>query len=536
VIFRSWPVAEVMGRVNAHTQRLPGRVIKKGAVLSVDDVAALQAEGIQTLFAAHLEETDIGEDDAARQVADAAAGRDVRCDRAATGRVNLFAEKPGVLRCDRVAIDAANAIHPDLTFATLPDYASVVEGEMVGTVKVISFAAPAKSVNEVTEAARRSISVAAFRPQTVVMISTTLPSLKPSVVTKTEGIFRRRLEKAGAELISHVQVPHEADALCDALGQIEADLIVIFGASAIIDRRDIVPAAIEAAGGAIRHFGMPVDPGNLLLLAELAGKPVLGAPGCARSPKENGFDWVIDRLLAGLPVEPADITGMGVGGLLMEIVSRPQPRAQIAQPQQAQAEHRVAALILAAGRGTRMGGPNKLMQEVGGKPMLAHSIEAAKASDAWAVLGVTGHEAAASAALFDAHGVTHVHNADYSAGLSSSLRVAIANLPSEVDAAIVLLGDMPQVTPAMIDTLIAAYDPINGAGIVVPTVKGKRGNPVLWGQAYFEALRMVQGDVGGRGLIGTHEEAVFEVEMNDPAIFRDIDTPEALAALRDEQG
>ena len=71
---------------------------------------------------------------------------------------------------------------------------------------------------------------------------------------------------------------------------------------------------------------MPVDPGNLLLLGELGGRPVLGAPGCARSPKENGFDWVLHRLLAGIPVTAADIRRMGTGGLLMEIVSRPQPR------------------------------------------------------------------------------------------------------------------------------------------------------------------------------------------------------------------
>ena len=108
----------------------------------------------------------------------------------------------------------------------------------------------------------------------------------------------------------------------------QADLTIVFGASAITDRRDVIPAAVEAAGGRVDHFGMPVDPGNLLLLGRSAqGDPVLGAPGCARSPKENGFDWVLQRLLAGLPVTGADVKRMGVGGLLMEIVSRPQPRA-----------------------------------------------------------------------------------------------------------------------------------------------------------------------------------------------------------------
>src|SRR3979490_3496398 len=106
---------------------------------------------------------------------------------------------------------------------------------------------------------------------------------------------------------------------------------------------------------------MPVDPGNLLLVAAARGRPVLGAPGCARSPKENGFDWILMRLLAGLPVTRRDITGMGVGGLLMEIVTRPQPRAEPAAAER----RRIAALVLAAGRSTRMGGPNKLLAEIG---------------------------------------------------------------------------------------------------------------------------------------------------------------------------
>jgi len=89
---------------------------------------------------------------------------------------------------------------------------------------------------------------------------------------------------------------------------------------------------------------MPVDPGNLLLVAEAGGRAVLGAPGCARSPKENGFDWILMRLLAGLPIRRTDITGLGVGGLLMEIVTRPQPRA-VAEPEKGQ---KVVGLVLAA--------------------------------------------------------------------------------------------------------------------------------------------------------------------------------------------
>src|SRR6202040_2282846 len=139
-----------------------------------------------------------------------------------------------------------------------------------------------------------------------------------------------------------------------------AELVIVFGASAIADTRDVIPAAIEAVGGEIGHFGMPVDPGNLLLIAQAQGRPILGAPGCARSPKENGFDWVLLRLLSGLEVSREDIIGRGVGGLLMEIVTRPQQR----EVPPAGDGRRVGAIVLAAGRSTRMGGPNKLLAEI----------------------------------------------------------------------------------------------------------------------------------------------------------------------------
>ena len=171
--------------------------------------------------------------------------------------------------------------------------------------------------------------IAPYTRRTVGVISTILPGLKPSVIDKTLAVLGRRLEPAHARITQERRVPHEATALAEELAsQADGDteLIIVFGASAIADRRDVIPSAIERAGGRVEHFGMPVDPGNLLLVGSIAGKPVIGAPGCARSPKENGFDWVLHRLLANVPVTRADIMSLGVGGLLMEIVSRPQPR------------------------------------------------------------------------------------------------------------------------------------------------------------------------------------------------------------------
>jgi molybdenum cofactor cytidylyltransferase len=163
------------------------------------------------------------------------------------------------------------------------------------------------------------------------VVSTLLPGLKPATIDKTLASLRHRLAPTGADLVTDARVPHRREAVSEAIRaavtEDRAELVVVFGASAIADRRDVIPAGIEAAGGEVEHFGMPVDPGNLLLVGRRGEVPVIGAPGCARSPAENGFDWVLHRLLAGLVVSRADIVGLGVGGLLMEIVSRPQPRS-----------------------------------------------------------------------------------------------------------------------------------------------------------------------------------------------------------------
>jgi molybdenum cofactor cytidylyltransferase len=276
---------------------------------------------------------------------------------------------------------------------------------------------------------------------------------------------------------------------------------------------------------------MPVDPGNLMLVGDLGGRPVLGAPGCARSPKENGFDWILARLLAGLPVTRNDITAMGVGGLLMEIVTRPQPREtrEVPQPD----GRRIAAIVLAAGRSTRMGGPNKLLAEVGGKPLARIAAEEALASRADPVIVVTGHQRERVEQALAGLKVRFVHNPDFADGLSTSLKAGIAAVPADADGAIVCLGDMPQVRAALIDRMIAAFDPARGALVVVPTIEGKRGNPVLWSRRFFPELATLDGDVGARHLIATYGEALTEVPA-DAAALIDIDTPEALSALKDE--
>jgi molybdenum cofactor cytidylyltransferase len=458
----------------------------------------------------------------------------VHVDRAFTGRANLFAEKAGVLVVDKESIDRLNRVDEAITFATLAAYKPVVEGEMIGTVKIIPFAVGQAALDASLKVADKPfIRIAPYKIKKVGIVSTLLPGLATKVVEKTLRVTEDRLKPAGAVIFAERRVPHEQGAVAKAVDEVlkeGAELVVVFGASAIADRRDVIPAAVEAVGGQIEHFGMPVDPGNLMLIGRARGQPILGAPGCARSPKENGFDWILMRLLAGLPVSREDVTGLGVGGLLMEIVTRPQPRAD-AEPEKGR---RIAAIVLAAGRSTRMGGPNKLLAEIGGKPLVRIAAEQALASKARPVVVVTGHQHDKVEAALHGLDLRFTHNPNFAEGLSTSVRAGLAALPTDADGVIVCLGDMPQVTAPLIDKLTTAFDPEKGALVVIPVIDGKRGNPVVWARRFFPELMAIDGDVGARHLIGRYPEAVAEVALTDTAALVDVDTPDALVKVKAE--
>jgi molybdenum cofactor cytidylyltransferase len=523
---------DAIGGVTVHTLRQGPLVLKKGTTIGPAEVEALTRAGVKEIVVVRLEDGDVSEDVAAASIAQAVAGDGVNVERAFTGRANLFAGRAGVLVVDRGKVDRINGVDEAITFATLAAFKPVVEGEMIATVKLIPFGVEAKLRDAAVKAASGgALRIAPYVIKRVGIVSTLLPGLAPKVVEKTLRVTAERLAPAGATIMAERRVPHDEAALKTAIKELlglGAELVVVFGASAIADRRDVIPAAISGIGGAIEHFGMPVDPGNLLLIGSAAGVPVLGAPGCARSPVENGFDWVLMRLLAGLKVTRSELTGMGVGGLLMEIVTRPQPRESLA----VDSNHNVAAIILAAGRSTRMGGPNKLLAELGGKPLVRIVTEQALASKAQGVIVVTGHQAVQVEKALHGLKVKFVHNADFAEGLASSVKAGIAAVPQNADGAVICLGDMPLISAHLIDRLIESFAPDHGNLIAVPVSDGRRGNPVLWSRRFFSELMTLDGDIGARHLIAKHSEAVAEVPVEGHGAFLDIDTPQALEAAQ----
>ncbi len=540
MIFDPIPVAGAAGALLAHSVRAGKRTFKKGRLLSPADIAALSAEGVAEVIAVRLESGEIGEDEAAERIAQLFPGEGVRANVPFTGRVNLFAEVDGVLVLDRTRLDRINLIDESATIAALVPYAEVAAGQMVATIKIIPFASSETVVRRIEAVAASAeapmLSVARYTAKRAALIQSKLPTVKPSVLDKTVDITAGRLAERGASLLGERRCAHEAEAIATAIREAladEPDIVLIAGASAIVDRRDALPAGIVAAGGTISHFGMPVDPGNMILMGEIDGLPVVGLPGCARSPKLNGFDWVLARICAGLPVGPQEIMAMGAGGLLAEIPSRGHPRATLPDGTAAEAPRapRIAALVLAAGRSTRMGQANKMLQLVDGKPMLASVLDAIAASDCCAIVAVTGHETDKISPLLAGRDLLAVHNPNFADGLSTSLKAGLRALPPGIDGVLVALGDMPRVTAAHINRLIAAFNPLEGRAIIVPTSNGERGNPVLWSAEFLPAMLALEGDRGAKPLFGEFADRLAEVEPADDAVLLDIDTPDKLAEV-----
>ncbi|RWD82831.1 MAG: 4-diphosphocytidyl-2C-methyl-D-erythritol kinase [Mesorhizobium sp.] len=525
------PIEQAEGAVLAHATAAGERRFRKAHRLSGDDVMALKAAGVREVVAAVLSSDDLGEDTAAAKIAAVMRHRNVEVKPAATGRVNLHAATAGVFTVDAKMIDAINAVDPAITIATLAQHAPVEKGQMVATVKIIPFAVAASLVDAVVKicAGGEIFAVNAYRPVNVGVIQTTLPGVKPSVLDKTLRVTEARLSRSGGRLTAERRTPHEVAPVAEAATALARgnDMVVIFGASAMSDFADVVPAAIERAGGTVIRAGMPVDPGNLLVLGTLAGKRIIGAPGCARSPKENGFDWVLDRLIAGLDVTARDIAGMGVGGLLMEIPTRPQPREPLPAPQSARSEPRVDIVLLAAGRSSRMGGPNKLLALFDGEPLVRRTAERALGSKAASTIVVTGHQRERVRSVLSGLDVRLADNPDFADGLASSLKAGIAQVAPDAAGAMIVLGDMPGVSSKDLDSLIDAFRRSGGRAVVRAAHLGKRGNPVLLPRSLFLAVSQLEGDTGARHLVEAEGLDVIDVEIGQGASI-DVDTREAL--------
>lgn len=323
--FSSVPLEEAEGKILAHN--LSGadgtRLLSKGRILKAEDIAALRQHGLLTVATAWLDPDDVDENTAAQAIASAISGGGIDLSRPSVGRVNLRADAHGVVRIDATRLDAINQ-QDGIAVATLAAHSVVEPRKIVATIKIIPFGVPKQTLEAIADIAAGApvMHLDALRTQRVGMIICGSPALRDRLFDDFSA-----LEDRVAALDSPVTDtafisladPLVETELAEALEQMKnksVGLILIAGETAIMHRNDAIPRCVERAGGTIECIGAPVEPGNLLMLAYLGNIPVLGAPGCARSPKANVVDQIIPRLLVGERVARSDIIKLAHGGLL----------------------------------------------------------------------------------------------------------------------------------------------------------------------------------------------------------------------------
>ena len=333
--FGELPIDEAVGAILAHKlYDESGKLIfNKGHLISQDDLAVLRREGRERVTVTRLGAADLHENAAAARIGAAVAGANVRMRAPGVGRANLTATQRGILHIDVPKLELINNIYDGITIATLRAYSLVAVGEMVALVKVVPFGVPEARVIDVEGSVGAGAAVLRVRPlqaKRVALIVSGTEATRARLLKSFHKPVQDRIEGWGSQLLEPSFVRHDVAAIAEAIqahAKGRADMVLVAGISAIIDREDVVPSALLRAGGSITLHGVPVDPGTLLMMGYLGEVPVVGAPGCIKSPKTNVIDWILPRLLSGERLTRANLVSMGHGGLLKDIAERPMPRS-----------------------------------------------------------------------------------------------------------------------------------------------------------------------------------------------------------------
>ena len=524
--FGNVKVHNSLNGILAHTMTIEGKKFLKGRIISKEDQEYFIKHNIDNLICAKLSKKDIHEDDAANILAKIFNNTTLALEKAFTGRANILANKSGLLVIDEDKIHKFNKTSNSITIATLNNNSKVKKGEMIATIKIIPFSIEEKSVKIIEKLNfKKSLFIHPFKDQKCALLLTHLNKENIKLNYISEKKIKDRLEKLNCTLELVNTCEHDTKKITENIKYFlnqNINIILILGSSAIVDINDKIPEAIKNANGNIIRFGMPVDPGNLLLLGKIKKIPIIGLPGCARSPSLNGFDWVLERVLSGNNISDIDISNMGVGGLLKTINKREISNSK-------DKKYKITNIILAAGQSKRMLKNNKLLIKINKQSMIDKMVSTSLNSSADSTVVVLGYQSDIIQEIIQNKEIITIINKDYKKGLSSSLQCGISALPDDCDAAIIILADMPNIKSKIIDSLINNFNPQKNKSIIIPTFNGKRGNPILLDRKYFPDIISVKGDKGAKDIIVNNKNSILEIPQKDSSVLNDIDTKEDLS-------
>ena len=326
--FGSIKLDKAKGSILAHSIKLKNLNIKKGTIITQEHINELVKNDINFIVCAKLSNNDIEENKAVIIISKSFSHKSLKFSKSKTGRINIFSKYNGLLNYSINSLIKFNLVDEGIALALLTQNSLVKEKQLIGTLKIIPYSLPRKITNKFN-VLKQFIKVKPIKEKRFALIQTVFSKTKLSLVGKTLEETKSRVEVLRGNLLDDVICQHNEDELIKKINLLikkDIDILLISCASAVSDRNDILPKSIVSLGGKILHFGMPVDPGNLLLLASLNKKFIIGMPGCARSPSLNGLDLILRILAVDIKINKNLIASLGAGGLLKDTKFRPMPR------------------------------------------------------------------------------------------------------------------------------------------------------------------------------------------------------------------
>ena len=300
--------------------------ISKGTIINKNLLDLLLLNNVEHIKCAKLDDDEIDENLSVHEISKkiiASKKSNIIIQDPKNGRCNLVSSVDGVIVFQPNQLFSINSVTNDIGIASLKAFSKVKKNQIVASIKAIPFGIKKNNLQNIINVCQECFKILPFQKKNIHLIQTTNQNTRAKVLEKTLEVTKDRLSSCGNKKIVEKKCSHEIKSICEQLKKSvneDADIILIFGTSAISDINDTIPQSIIEINGTILRLGMPVEPGNLILLAEIEISKkhisIIGMPGCARSKKENGVDWILWRKLCDLKISSDDINHMGNGGLL----------------------------------------------------------------------------------------------------------------------------------------------------------------------------------------------------------------------------
>ncbi len=318
------PVEKAVGMPLAHdiTEIIPGKrkgpAFRRGYIIRQEDVSKLLDVGKAHIYVMDLEKGELHEEDAARRLAKAAAGPNIRLTDPVEGRVNLVAEMAGLLKIDGDLLYRFNALG-DLILATLPSNRYVRKGDVLGGTRTIPVVVKEDLVKKAEALCKEKpiVSIVPVPSRRIHLIVTGSEVFTGRIKDGFEPVVRRKVGEMGSDLEAVKLAPDDPAKIAAHIKeshQAGAEIILVSGGMSV-DPDDLTPEGIRQSGASVECHGFPVLPGSMFLMAYLKETPILGLSGCVIHDPVTAFDILLPRLLAGERISRSDIVSMGHGGL-----------------------------------------------------------------------------------------------------------------------------------------------------------------------------------------------------------------------------